>query len=188
MKLFCFFTICTMVWIFIAVKNRYLNLSTALKSATMNSHSCEKQIFGCAKIRNDSKETKASRNEAMQLTNSNNDSRSIVPYHVHNQAGLDNLSVWALRKWVSLFKCLQEFKVAYQQGQLERPIFDYIPIMVGRWKLCLKTLNLDVLRTKRHVVPKQRSDRFPAVADHIHATPTFAHALANPRHTVIGCS
>ena len=64
----------------------------------MNSHSCEKQIFGCAKIRNDSKETKSSRNEAMQLTNSNNDSRSIVPYHVHNQAGLDNLSVWALRK------------------------------------------------------------------------------------------
>ena len=64
----------------------------------MNFHSCEKQIFGCAKIHNDSKETKASRNEAMQLTNSNNDSRSIVPYHVHNQAGLDNLSIWALRR------------------------------------------------------------------------------------------
>ena len=33
-KLFCFFTIRAMVWIFIAVKNRYLNLSAVLKFAT----------------------------------------------------------------------------------------------------------------------------------------------------------
>ena len=33
-KLLCFFTIRTIVWIFIAVKNRYLNLSAALKFAT----------------------------------------------------------------------------------------------------------------------------------------------------------
>ena len=30
-KFFCFFTIRTMVWIFIVVKNRYLNLSAVLK-------------------------------------------------------------------------------------------------------------------------------------------------------------
>ena len=36
-KLFCFFTIRAMVWIFITVKNRYLNLSTVLKfSSTQN--------------------------------------------------------------------------------------------------------------------------------------------------------
>ena len=32
-KLFCFFTIRTMIWIFIAVKNRYLNLLGVLKFA-----------------------------------------------------------------------------------------------------------------------------------------------------------
>ena len=32
-KLFCFFTICAMVWIFIVLKNRYLNLSAVLKFA-----------------------------------------------------------------------------------------------------------------------------------------------------------
>ena len=32
-KLFCFFTIRAMVWIFIAVKSRYLNLSAVLKFA-----------------------------------------------------------------------------------------------------------------------------------------------------------
>ena len=33
-KLFCFFTIRTMVWIFIAVEKRFLNLSAVLKVAT----------------------------------------------------------------------------------------------------------------------------------------------------------
>ena len=33
-KLFCFFTISAMIWIFIAVKNRYLNFSAVLKFAT----------------------------------------------------------------------------------------------------------------------------------------------------------
>ena len=33
-KLFCFFTVRTMVWIFIVVQNRYLNLSTVLKLLT----------------------------------------------------------------------------------------------------------------------------------------------------------
>ena len=33
-KLFCFFTIGAMVWIFIALKNRYLNFSALVKFAT----------------------------------------------------------------------------------------------------------------------------------------------------------
>ena len=56
-------------------------------------HSCEKEtfnFFGCTKIRNDLKWTKTSRNEEMQPTASNSDSRQIFPYHVHNQADIDN--------------------------------------------------------------------------------------------------
>ena len=54
----------------------------------MNFYSCDKQIFkffGCSKIR--------SWNEVIQPTISNTDSRPIFPYHVHNQAGLDNLFI-----------------------------------------------------------------------------------------------
>ena len=68
-KLFCFFTILAMVWIFIAVKNR---------------------SFGCTKIRNHLKWTKTSQNEVMQPTTINSDSRPIFPYHIHNQTSFDN--------------------------------------------------------------------------------------------------
>ena len=90
----------------------------------MNFHSCEKQMFksfGCTEIRKDSEWTKTSRNEVMQPTASNNDSRQIFPYHVHKEADFENillteeiLFTWAFPKWVSLFKYFQEFKVAYQ--------------------------------------------------------------------------
>ena len=40
----------------------------------------------------------------------------------------------------------------------------------------------------RNVALKQRPDRFPSVGDHIRATPTFEHAWAIPRHSVIGGS
>ena len=53
----------------------------------------EKQIFksfGCTKIRKDLKWTKTNRNEVMQPTTSNNDSRPIFPYHVHNQVYFNN--------------------------------------------------------------------------------------------------
>ena len=52
----------------------------------------------------------------------------------------------------------------------------------------IKTLNLNVSRTKRDVALKQRINRFPSVGDHILASPTFEHAWATPRHTVIGGS
>ena len=63
-----------------------------------------------------------------------------------------------------------------------------MPIIVGSWKSRFKNLNLNVSGTKRDVAPTQRSDRFPSVGDHIHTTPTFEHAWATPRHTVIGGS
>ena len=49
----------------------------------MNFHSREKQMFksfGRTKIRNDSKCIKTSRNEVMQPTTSNKDSRPVFPY------------------------------------------------------------------------------------------------------------
>ena len=48
-----------------------------------------------------------------------------------------------------------------------------------------KYLNLNVSGTKKDVAPKQGHDRFPSVGDHIHANPTFEHAWATLRHTVI---
>ena len=59
-KRFCFFILSIMVWIFIVIKKRYLSID-------------------CTKFRNNSKQTKPSRNEVMQPTNSNNHLRSIVP-------------------------------------------------------------------------------------------------------------
>ena len=52
----------------------------------------------------------------------------------------------------------------------------------------IKTLNLNVLETKRDVAPEQRPDRFPSVGDYIQTTRTFEHAWATPRHNVIGGS
>ena len=69
-KLFFFFTIHPMIWIFIAVRNKCLNLFE--------------------KIHKELKWTKKNRNEVMQPTTSTNDSRPIFPYHVHNQADFDN--------------------------------------------------------------------------------------------------
>ena len=46
--------------------------------------------FRCTKIRNDSKWTKTSRNEVMQPTSNNSDSRQNFHYHVHDQKGFVN--------------------------------------------------------------------------------------------------
>ena len=51
---------------------------------------------------------------------------------------------------------MQEFKVAYQQEQLEKLIFDYTAIIVGSWKSRFKTLNLNFSGTIRDVAPKQK--------------------------------
>ena len=75
-----------MVWIFIALKNRYLNLSAVLKFATTQN------------------EPKRAKTKICEPRTSNGDSRPIFPYHVHNQAGFDNpfisgkdLFTWAFR-------------------------------------------------------------------------------------------
>ena len=51
-KLLCFLTLRSIVWVFISVEKRYLS-------------------FSCTKIRNNLKRTKTSRNEVMQSTTSN---------------------------------------------------------------------------------------------------------------------
>ena len=55
------------------------------------------------------------------------------------------LFTWACQRWVTLFKYLQEFKVAYQQRQLERLIFDYTLIIIGNWKPRFKIFELRCL-------------------------------------------
>ena len=65
-------------------------------------------------------------------------------------------------------------------------IFDYTPIIVGCWKSRFKTSSLNVSGNKRDVAGRQRYDRFLSAVDHIYDTPTFEHAWAALRHTVIG--
>ena len=94
------------------------------------------------------------------------------------------LFTWTFRRLVSLFEYLHELKVAYQQRQPERLIFDSTPNIVGSWKSRFKILNLNVSRTKRDVAPKQRYYRFQSVGDHVYGAPTFEHAWAKQGHTV----
>ena len=51
----------------------------------------------------------------------------------------------AFQRRASLCKCLQMFKIAYSQRQLERVIFDYTPIVVGSWKSRFKILEFKCL-------------------------------------------
>ena len=130
----------------------------------MNFHRCKKQIFksfSCTKIRNNSKWNKASRNEVMQPTTSNNDSLPILPYHVRNQAGFDNPFIngrgfiyLGISKMNSTFQVFTTVQGSVSKRQLERLIFDYMPIIVGSWKSCFKTLNLNASETKTNVLPK----------------------------------
>ena len=55
------------------------------------------------------------------------------------------LFTWAFLSLVSLFKGLQEFKVVYQQRQLEKVIFDYTRIIVGSWKWRFKIIEFKYL-------------------------------------------
>ena len=64
---------------------------------------------------------------------------------------------------------MQEFKVAYQQEQLEKLIFDYTAIIVGSWKSRFKTLNLNFSGTIRDVAPKQKQKPHPCQSYFEHA-------------------
>ena len=103
---------------------------------------------------------------------------------------LTALFLGAFGRWVSVFKYLQEFKVVYQQRQLERLIFDYKPIIVGSWNPRFEILQFKCLWNHYRcsdVAPKQTYE-MKYVGDHTHATPSFEHAWPTPRHTVIGSS
>ena len=67
--------------------------------------------------------------------------------------------------------------------QLQRLIFDYMPIIAGSH--VSKFLNLNVSGTNRDVVSKQRYDRYPSIGDHIHTTTTFEYVWATSGHTAI---
>ena len=86
-----------MVWILVAVKNRYLHFSSSLNVFT---------------IRNDSKGTKRSWNELMQPTTSISNTLSIFPYRVHNQADFDNPFING-RDFIYLGKCPKLAKLSF---------------------------------------------------------------------------
>ena len=73
-KLFCFFTIPTMIWIFMTEIQIF-------------------KSFGCTKVRKGWKLTKTSSEKVMQPTTSNNDPRPIFPDHVHNQSDFEILTM-----------------------------------------------------------------------------------------------
>ena len=80
----------------------------------------------------------------MQPTTSNNDSRLFFPYHVHKQVDFENPFINFIYLGISKMSLL-EFKVAYQQRQLERLIFDYTPIIAGSWKSRFKIFEFKYL-------------------------------------------
>ena len=157
----------------------------------MNFHSCKKQIFKsfvCNKTVNDSQWTKTSRNEVMQPTTNNNDSRPIIPYHVHIQAGFDkSLYTSAFRRWVWLFNVFQgnvSIRAAIKANS------GYTLIIVGSWKSRFKTLNLNVSDQEGCSPQTKIGSHLLATTSIgiVEITPTLEHAWATPRHAVIGGS
>ena len=49
----------------------------------------------------------------------------------------------------------------------------------------IKTLDLNVSRTKRDASPKKISDKFPSIEDQVQVNPTFERTWAVPTYTVI---
>ena len=82
------------IWqVYVTSKLKKIVLFLYYKRHGMNFHGCEKHMFksfGCTKICNNSKWTKMSRHEVMPPSTSNSDSRTIFPYHEHNQVSFDN--------------------------------------------------------------------------------------------------
>ena len=102
-KLVCFFTIRPMIWIFIAAKNRCLNLSAVLKFA---------------KTRNEPKQTETKKCNS-PLAIMNHDQFFLTMSTIRQLLTIPLLMEEALftqefRRQVSFFKYLQEFKLGYQ--------------------------------------------------------------------------
>ena len=136
----------------------------------------------------------------MQPTTSNNNFQSIFPYHAHNQASFDNLCI----NWRGIIY-LGIFKMSFKSYVFKRSIYKSSrwhinkgsqkskslttrPLLSVARSYVSKNLHLNVSRTKMDVAPKQRCDKFLSFEDYIHATSTFGHVLATPRHLVIGSS
>ena len=86
----------------------------------------ENRSTNCAKIRNNSKRTKTSKNEVMQPMTSNNHSQPIFPKPCQ-QPG---------RFWQdeALLVFYGYFENGFYLGKLERLVFDYTRIILGGWK------------------------------------------------------
>ena len=70
--------------------------------------------------------------------------------------------------------------------QLEKLIFDCLPVVAGSWKSRFKIFQFKCLLNQLGYCPKQSYDRFPSVGDHIHVTTTFEYARTTPGHVIIG--
>ena len=134
--------------------------------------------FGCTNIHKDSY-------EVMQPIANSIDSRTIflimstvnqvLPIPLSMQEVLF-IEAWVIRIWVSLYKYLQESKVAF-------PTRPFLYVAGSHFS---KFLSLNVSGTKMVVAPKQKYDRLLSVEEDNHATTLCEHAWATPRYTVIG--
>ena len=107
-KLFCFFILRTIAWIFIGMENT---------------------SFDCTKICNNSNQTKTRRNEVMQPTTSTVICNQLFLNHTHNQAGFTKPFIDGKD-----FIYLGILKKVSTLGKLERLIFDYMHIILGSLK------------------------------------------------------
>ena len=136
--------------------------------------------------------SQTSQNKVKQITTSNN-SRPILPYHVHNQADFDKsfvngrgfiyLGISKMGFTFSVFTRVQASVLTKAAAKVNTR-----PLLQAAGSLLSKFLNLKVSVTNKDVAPKQRYDRFPSVGNHVHATLIFEHAWATPKHTVIAGS
>ena len=128
--LFCFFTVCTMVWIFIAVKNRHLNIPAALKLLTTQNEPNR------AKTKPRNQQPASTIRGQLFLNMSTSRQVLAIPYErkrvyllAHFGDELGSASIRAARKaniWLHA-------------------------IIVSSWKSRFETLNLNVSGTKRDV-------------------------------------
>ena len=118
--MFCFFTLGAMVCTFIAVKNRYSTFSVLLKFSTTQNAPRGAEANYC------NPQPATAIHGQFFLTISIICQVLTIP--LLTEEALFTSVFWS---WVSLFKYLQEFKVAYQWRQLERLIFDYIWACLG---------------------------------------------------------
>ena len=103
-KSFCFLAIRVTVWISIAVKNRYRNLSAVLKFTATQNEPKRAETKSC------NPQPATAIHDQFFFTMSTIRQVLTIPLLME-----EALFTWAFRRWVSLIQFLQEFKVAYQK-------------------------------------------------------------------------